>query len=92
MEITVEYYATARQVTKKKEENLALKDGANFYDLMDLLAARYPKLVGDVIDAENKELTSSFVLNVNANRAVQNYATPINDGERVLILLNAGGG
>ncbi|MCD6553875.1 MAG: hypothetical protein DRI52_03250 [Chloroflexi bacterium] len=90
--VVVEFYGTARQVTGQKEVTIELKEGGTFRDVVRALAARYPKLVGDVIQPGGEELQMPNMFNVNARRVVHDLDTQPQDGDRILLMFVTAGG
>lgn len=90
--VTVEFYGTARHVTRQKETTIELKEGGTFRDVVRALAARYPTLIGDVIQPGGNELQMPNMFNVNGQRVVRDLDAQPQDGERILLMFVTAGG
>jgi len=90
--VVVEFYGTARQVTGQKDVTIELEEGGTFRDVVRALAARYPELVGNVIQPGGEELQMPNMFNVNALRVVHDLDTQPQDGDRILLMFVTAGG
>jgi molybdopterin converting factor small subunit len=90
--VMVEFYGTARQVTRQKEVTIELEEGGTFRDVVRTLAARYPGLIGDVIQPGGEELQMPNMFNVNARQVVKDLDTQPQDGDRILLMFVTAGG
>jgi molybdopterin converting factor small subunit len=90
--MVVEFYGTSRQVTGRKEMTIELGAGGTFRDVVRTLAARYPALIGDVIQPGGEELQMPNMFNVNARRVIRDLDTRPQDGDRILLMFVTAGG
>lgn len=87
MAIRVELFGVPRQRAGVSEAEVA---GRTLGDVLAALAARFPRLAGECIcDAR---LAAGYTANVNGQRFVVDPATPLADGDAVLLLAADAGG
>ena len=94
MRIQVELLGLSRFVVGAKEITLELKEGATFHDIVRLLGARYPALIGNVIQPDGEMLQAPNILNCNAKRMIQpsQMNESPSDGDRVILMSISAGG
>ncbi len=85
--IRLEFYEGARQLAGVAA--LAV-EAASLGDALEAAAARYPALVPRVI--EHARLTPHWRANLNGHSFVEDPATPLHEGDTVLILSALAGG
>lgn len=89
---TVELFGVARLVANVKDVSLALDSEATLSDVLEALAAHYPALVGRVIDANRRTLLDGYACNVNGLDFVRSTASPVHQGDSIVILSADAGG
>ena len=92
MKLTVELLGEARRLAQEKNCLIRSEDQMTFRDVLRHVGLLYPSLVGPVIVSETFDLVSSYMLNVDGRRVVQDLDMPAHDGQRLfLMFLEAGG-
>ena len=89
---TVELFGVARLRAKTSEVPLQLPRDATLAHVFLALAERVPALVGSVIAAERKSLTSGHACNINGQDFVRNPGAKVNPGDRIFIVSADAGG
>ena len=94
MRIQVEFFGLSRLATGAKEITLDLEEGATFRDIVRLLAARYPKLLENVIKPDGETLQPPNRFNLNARWMIQpnRMDEGPNDGDRIILMSVSAGG
>ena len=87
-QITVKYLMVFSQVTGKKEETLALDEGATISDLQKVLYNRYGRKFKKLIEKDFENRSVLFVVNGESKDAL----TVLKEGDEVLISYPVGGG
>jgi molybdopterin converting factor small subunit len=94
MRIQVEFLGLSRFAAGAKEITLDLEEGTTFRDVVRLLATRYPKMIGNVIQPDGETLQYPNIFNLNAKRMIQ--ASHKNDspsnGDRIILMSVSAGG
>ena len=62
MRVRVELLGLSRLITGAREVSLEMPDGATYRDLVYTLSERYPGLVGNVIQADRRNLQAPNIL------------------------------
>jgi molybdopterin converting factor small subunit len=94
MHVTVEFTGAARDATRQKEIGIELDSHQTFQDLIELLAKKYPALIGLLIDTNGKTFLSAnmFVLNGDlATPAMVLHESP-QDGDHLILMSLVTGG
>lgn len=92
MKLTVEFLGLARGLTQTKESVLQVEDSTTLRDVLHLLAAEYPPLVGSVLDPVTHELTPSYMLNLDGRRVARDLDERPRDGQRLILMFVEAGG
>lgn len=94
MNIQMEFTGISRIVTGEKTVPLTLDDGTTFRDIVRLLGARYPRLLGEVIHVHGDTLQASNMLNLNGKRMIQpaHMDDCPKDGDRLILMSILAGG
>ncbi len=94
MQVLMEFTGIPRIVTGEKQVSLELRDGATFREIVRLLGTRYPKMVGEVLQADGETLQPSNMLNLNGRRMVQpaQMDEAPSDGDRLILMSILAGG
>ena len=94
MRVQVELLGLSRLAAGVKEIALDLEEGTTFRDIVRMLATRYPKMIGNVIQPDGETLQTPNILNLNARRMVQ--ASQMDDcpseGDRIILMSISAGG
>jgi len=94
MQVSVEFMGIARVVSGVKQVTLELEEGTTFRQIVRLLGQRYPKLLGEVIQADGETFQPSNMLNLNGRRMIQPAQmddAPCNGDRLILMSILAGG-
>ena len=94
MHVRVELLGLSRLVTGTREVSLELPDGATYRDLVYALSEAYPGLVGNVIQADRRNLQAPNIFNLNARQMVQSRQMDnrlAEDDRIILMSISAGG-
>lgn len=86
--VTVKYLMVFSQVTGKKQERLAIEEGATINDLLKILYNRYGRKFKKLIEQDLENRSVLFVV----NGEVKDMSTKLKDGDEVLISYPVGGG
>ncbi len=89
---TVELFGAAQLAAQTREVVLGLGTGATLEHVYAELARRLPVLVGRVIDPGRLRLLEGYACNVNGLDFVRGASTPVNPGDRIVILAADAGG
>lgn len=94
MRIHVEFLGVARLLTGVQGTALDVTAGATLRDVVRALGARYPALIGDLIQPDGETLYPPHVLNYNAQRIIpaDQMDTSLNDGDRITVMSILAGG
>jgi hypothetical protein len=92
MRLTVEFLGVARRLTQTKESLVEMDDQATFRDVLRHVALAFPALVGPVLVPEVFDLVSSYMINVDGRRVVQDLDAPTQDGQRLILMFVEAGG
>jgi molybdopterin converting factor small subunit len=94
MQVSMEFVGIARIVSGAKQTTLELEDGTTFRQIVRLLGQRYPKLIGEIIQADGETLQASNMLNLNGRRMIQPTQMDDipNDGDRLILMSILAGG
>ena len=89
---TVELFGVARLKAKTAMVPLTLPAGATLGDALAALAETVPELIGSVLTADRRALTSGYACNLNGTEFTRDLHTPIRPGDSLLILSSDAGG
>ncbi len=89
---TVELFGVARLKAKTAIVPLTLPAGATLGDALAALAETVPELIGPVLTADHRALTSGYACNLNGTEFTRDLHTPIRPGDSLLILSSDAGG
>lgn len=89
--VTVKYLMVFSQVTGKKQERLAIEEGAAINDLLRILYNRYGRKFKKLIEQDLENRSVLFVVNGEA-KDISTISTKLKDGDEVLISYPVGGG
>ena len=92
MKLAIEFLGLSRRLTQTKEILVDMHDQASFRDLLRYLASQYPTLVGQVIVPETFGLVSSYLINIDGQRAVTDLDARLEDGQRLIFMFAEAGG
>ncbi len=92
MQVVVEFFGQAQQITDASEIELELKDGAVVYDMLQALASVYPVFLETVIDAANWSLKPCFILNLNGKTMIKDSDFALPAGSRLNSYVGCGRG
>ncbi len=87
-QVKVKYLMVFSQVTGKKEEKVAIDEGAAIKDLLKSLYNRYGRKFKKLIETDLENRSVLFVVNGEEKDA----STTLKDGDEVLISYPVGGG
>ena len=94
MRIHVELLGLSRLAAGAKEVALDLEEDTTFRDIVRMLGARYPKMIGNVIQPDGETLQTPNIFNLNAKRMIQASqmdGSP-SDGDRIILMSISAGG
>ncbi len=94
MDVKVEFAGLSRVITHDRGLSLTLDDHATYRDILQLLAGRYPDLIGNVIHPSLESLQSSNMLNLNGKYMIspdQMNNSP-SEGDRIILMSVLAGG
>src|SRR5439155_14363791 len=89
---TVELFGVARLKAKTAMVPLTLPAGATLGDALAALAEMVPELIGSVLTADRRALTSGYACNLNGTEFTRDLHTLIRPGDSLLILSSDAGG
>ena len=94
MQVHVELFGISRLVAGVKELSLEMEEHATFRDVARLLASRYPKLIGDVIQPDGQSLQSPNIFNLDGRRMIQadGMDDTVKEGDRIILMSMSAGG
>ena len=94
MRIHVEFLGLSRFAAGVKEIALDLEQGTTFRDIVRMLGARYPAMIGNVIQPDGATLQVPNILNLNAKRMIQasQMDDSPSDGDRIILMSISAGG
>jgi molybdopterin converting factor small subunit len=94
MRVFVEFMGVARVVSGVKQVALELEEGTTFRQIVRLMGQQYPKLLGEIIQADGETLQASNMLNLNGRRMIQpaQMDDVPNDGDRLVFMSILAGG
>ena len=94
MRIQVEFLGLSRLVSGEKEVSLDVDPGTTFRDIVQLLATKYPGMIGNVIRPDRATLQEPNIFNLNARQMIQSGQMDDAPGENdriILMSMSAGG-
>ena len=94
MRVRVEMLGLSRLVTGTREVALEMADQSTYRDLVYALSETYPGLVGNVIQADRRNLQAPNIFNLNARQMVQSRQMDdrlCEDDRIILMSISAGG-
>jgi molybdopterin-guanine dinucleotide biosynthesis protein A len=92
IQCTVELFGVARLVAQARDVSVALSRGATVADVVTALADKIPSLVGRVIAPDRRTLLDGYACNVNGLDFVRSTASPVHQGDSIVILSADAGG
>ena len=94
MQIDIEFLGLARLVTGERELTLRVEEGTTYRDLVRLLAAKYPQLIGQVIRPDRATLQEPNIFNLNARRMIQakQMDESLQGSDRIILMSMSAGG
>ena len=94
MQVLIEFMGVARIAGGVKQTTLELEEGTTFRQIVRLLGQQYPKLRGEVIQADGETLQASNMLNLNGRRMIQpaQMDDVPSDGDRLILMSILAGG
>ncbi len=92
MKLTVEFLGLSRRLAQTKESLIEVSDQATFRDVLCYLSTNFPALVGPVIIPTTFDLVSSYMINIDGRRVVQDLDTRPEDGQRLILMFMEAGG
>jgi molybdopterin converting factor small subunit len=94
MRIHLEFLGVSRLVAGVKAISLDVEEDTTFQDIVRVLSAKYPGMIGNVIQPDGETLQVPNILNLNAKRMIQ--ASQMNerpsDGDRIILMSISAGG
>jgi hypothetical protein len=93
-QITVEFTGAAREISGERKIRLELSDQGSYQDIVNMLARRFPGLVGTLISADKRSLLSANLFNRNGEEPImpEQMSDSPRDGERIVLLYFIVGG
>lgn len=95
MKVTVKFFTTLREMTRKREEEIETSDTIlTVKELLRYLSEKYGrKFVDYVYDKEGKARSYlQFLINGKSITTLQGFETKLRDGDKVAIIPPVGGG
>ena len=94
MRVRVEMLGLSRLVTGTREASLEMADQATYRDLVYALSEQYPGLVGNVIQADRRNLQAPNIFNLNARQMVQSRQMDdrLSEDDRIILMSISAGG
>ena len=94
MRVHIEFLGLSRFATGLKQAELDLEEGTTFRDIVRVLAAQYPALVGNVIQSDGETLQAPNIFNLNARQMIQEkqMGDCPRDGDRIILMSMSAGG
>jgi len=92
--IHMELLGLSRLAAGVKEIALDLEENTTFRDIVRILGARYPEMIGNVIQPDGETLQLPNILNLNAKRMIQasQMDDSPSDGDRIILMSISAGG
>ena len=94
MRIHLELLGLPRLIAGVKEISLDVEDGTTFRDIVRMLSAKYPGMIGDVIQPDGETLQAPNALNRNARQMIQENQMDESpsEGDRIILMSISAGG
>jgi len=95
MKVTAKFFASVREITKKSEETLDVKDGTTVEGLLKLLAEKYGREFRDYVFEDKNETPRDhlqFLIDGKSITIFEGVQTMLYDGCRLAIVPPVGGG
>ena len=94
MRVRVELLGLSRFAAGVKEITLDLEEDTTFRDIVRMLGARYPEMIGNVIQPDGETLQTPNIFNLNAKRMIQagQMDDGPSDGDRIILMSISAGG
>jgi len=92
--VRVELLGLSRLVTGTREVSVEMPDEATYRDLVYALSEIYPGLVGNVIQADRRNLQAPNIFNLNARQMVQSRQMDdrLREDDRIILMSISAGG
>jgi MoaD family protein len=92
MIVTVQFLGRVETITKRKSEEVRIKEKSTISDLMAILAKEYGgRFKTEILDPVKGELRSEFVVMLN-RKLSENLKTPLREGDTVVLMPVMSGG
>ena len=94
MRVRVELLGLSRLVAGTREVTVELDDESTYRDLVRALSDTYPALVGNVIQADRRNLQAPNIFNLNARQMVQSRQMDdrLREDDRIILMSMSAGG
>lgn len=94
MEVKVEFAGLSRVITHDRGLSLTLDKDATYRDILQVLAEKYPDLIGNVIHPSLDSLQSSNMLNLNGKHMISpaQIDNSPSEGDRIILMSVLAGG
>jgi len=94
MRVDVRYLGLFRTTLKKGEDEIELKNGSLFTELLDRLVEKYGEPLKKILAIKENILDPSFIATVNniTLDQLQGMKTKLNEGDRITLMIIVSGG
>lgn len=95
MKVTVKFFTTLREMTRKREEEIETSDTIlTVKELLSYLSEKYGRKFVDYVYDKKGEARSylQFLINGKSITTLQGFETKLRDGDKVAIIPPVGGG
>jgi len=94
MRVHLEFLGLSRLAAGVREITLDLEEGTTFRDIVRMLSATYPGMIGNVIQPDGETLQVPNIFNHNAKRMIQasQMSESPSDGDRIILMSISAGG
>ena len=92
--VLVDFSGISRMITGKSEFPMKLPQGATVENAVQELAKTFPKLIGEIIDQNKKQLIASNVFSLKGEKILSESEMdyPLADGDQLILLSLLSGG
>ena len=92
--VLVDFSGISRMITGKSEFPMQLPQGATVENAIQELAKTFPKLIGEIIDPDGKQLIASNIFSLKGEKIISESETdyPLTDGDQLILLSLLSGG